>query len=198
MAFDEFRIGKVRDRLLPAENTVRKEVPVATGVLDYFPAALAEVARVSMAGNLQHNGPTAPLVWSRDRGKDQENAIVRHFLERGGIDSDGIRHSAKLAWRALALLQLELENAGAPMARGARLVGPQVDDPRTPQSTLAQNAAAQYNPHSPYQDEPLSPRELGIPSAPTSDYQGEAIEAGRKAHESRYPQDYLSRKAPRE
>jgi hypothetical protein len=42
-------------------------------------------------------------------------------MERGKIDTDGQRHSAKLAWRALALLQLELEAEGAPIARGARL-----------------------------------------------------------------------------
>jgi hypothetical protein len=40
-------------------------------------------------------------------------------MERGGLDKDGVRHSAKMAWRALALLQLELEAEGAPMARNA-------------------------------------------------------------------------------
>jgi hypothetical protein len=34
---------------------------------------------------------------------------MRHFLERGTLDKDGIRHSAKVAWRALAILQLEIE-----------------------------------------------------------------------------------------
>ena len=41
-------------------------------------------------------------------------------MERGTIDTDGTRHSAKMVWRALAVLQLELEEAGAPLARGAR------------------------------------------------------------------------------
>jgi len=31
------------------------------------------------------------------------------LIDRGKFDTDGQRHSAKLAWRALALLQLELE-----------------------------------------------------------------------------------------
>jgi hypothetical protein len=30
-----------------------------------------------------------------------------------------VRHTAYVAWRALALLQEELESAGAPQARGA-------------------------------------------------------------------------------
>ena len=34
---------------------------------------------------------------------------MRHFVDRGTLDSDGVRHSAKVAWRALALLQKEIE-----------------------------------------------------------------------------------------
>ncbi len=104
---------------LPTTAAERKQIPIASGVLDYFPAALVEIARVSYAGNEQHN-PGQPLHWARGKSMDQSDTIIRHFLERGTIDSDGLRHSAKMAWRALALLQLELEAAGAPMAPGAR------------------------------------------------------------------------------
>jgi hypothetical protein len=79
---------------------------------------LAEVAKVSYQGNQQHN-PGEPLHWARNKSTDQADTIIRHFMERGKMDSDGMRHSAKLAWRALALLQLELEAEGAPIARGA-------------------------------------------------------------------------------
>jgi len=34
---------------------------------------------------------------------------VRHLLKAGTLDADGVRHSAKVAWRALALLQRELD-----------------------------------------------------------------------------------------
>jgi hypothetical protein len=105
--------------LLPTDPQERKEIPIGSGVLDYFPAALAEIAKVSYHGNKQHN-PGQPLHWDRGKSTDQSDTIIRHYLERGGIDSDGQRHSAKLAWRALALLQLELEAAGAPKARGAK------------------------------------------------------------------------------
>jgi hypothetical protein len=106
--------------LLPTDSQERKAVPLASGVFDYFPAALAEIARVSKAGNDKHN-PGEPLHWARGKSMDQADAIARHLLERGGIDVDtGMRHSAELAWRALALLQLELEEAGAPLARGSR------------------------------------------------------------------------------
>lgn len=86
----------------------RKGTPIATGVLDYFPRALAEVAKCSKAGNDQHN-PGKPLQWDRTKSTDHADCIARHLIDRGTRDTDGIRHSAKLAWRALALLEVELE-----------------------------------------------------------------------------------------
>ena len=93
---------------LPTDKQARKETPIASGVLDYFPDALAEVARVSFIGNQQHN-PGQPLHWAREKSTDESDALIRHFLERGTMDTDGTRHSAKVAWRALALLQKEIE-----------------------------------------------------------------------------------------
>lgn len=93
---------------LPSGSKERKELPVCTGVLDYFPDAIAEVAQVSKQGNDQHN-PGEPLHWAREKSADHADCIARHLLERGTQDVDGMRHSAKLAWRALALLQVELE-----------------------------------------------------------------------------------------
>jgi len=107
-------------KLLPEDAKERKSIPVGTGVLDYFPAAIVEVAKVSKAGNDQHN-PGQPLHWARGKSQDQADTMIRHFLERGTFDSDGIRHSAKMVWRALAILQLELEAEGVPIARGAKL-----------------------------------------------------------------------------
>ena len=95
---------------LPSDPHERKAVPIASGVLDYFPAALAAVAACSRAGNEQHH-PGRPLHWDRAKSTDHADCIVRHLIDRGHIDTDGIRHSAKLAWRALALLQTELEAA---------------------------------------------------------------------------------------
>lgn len=110
--------------ILPTDAAERKAIPLCTGLLDYFPAALAEVAKVSLQGNIQHNGSDAPLHWARGKSMDQSDTIIRHLAERGKLDTDGMRHSAKVAWRALALLQLELEAEGAPLARGAKLPEP--------------------------------------------------------------------------
>lgn len=105
--------------LLPTDPKERKAIPLATGVFDYFPAALIEIAKVSQAGNDQHN-PGQPLHWSREKSKDHADTAMRHFAERGTLDTDNTRHLAKACWRMLAMLQLELEEAGAPVARGAK------------------------------------------------------------------------------
>jgi hypothetical protein len=86
----------------------RKAIPLASGCLDYFPLALMEVAKCSLAGNEQHN-KGKPLHWDRSKSGDHADALLRHLVDRGTFDTDGIRHAAKIAWRALALLQEELE-----------------------------------------------------------------------------------------
>ena len=95
---------------LPVEAEERKKIPVVTGFLDYFPDAAAAVAELSLIANEQHN-PGQPLHWAREKSSDHVDCLGRHLLERGKVDTDGVRHSAKVAWRALAMLQLEIEAA---------------------------------------------------------------------------------------
>lgn len=95
---------------LPTDAAARKSIPIATGFVDYFPDAIAAVARLSQAGNDQHH-PGTPLHWDRSKSGDESDALMRHFLDRGTFDTDGIRHSAKVAWRAMALLQKEIEQS---------------------------------------------------------------------------------------
>jgi hypothetical protein len=94
---------------LPTDAKERKKYPIVTGVLNYFPDAIAAVAYVSYIGNLQHNGPDAPLHWDRSKSSDEDNTMLRHYMERGTLDTDGTRHLAKATWRLLALLQKECE-----------------------------------------------------------------------------------------
>ncbi len=86
----------------------RKAYPMARGCLDYFPDALAAVANASYLANEQHN-PGEPIQWTRGKSGDHADALLRHLSQRGTLDKDGVLHSAKVAWRALALLQVELE-----------------------------------------------------------------------------------------
>lgn len=94
---------------LPTDAQTRKDCPVVTGLLDYFPLACAYVGHVSKVGNDQHN-PGQPMRWVREKSTDHADCVGRHLSERGGRDKDGLRHTGKVAWRALALLQTELEN----------------------------------------------------------------------------------------
>lgn len=95
-----------------ADAQKRKQAPVGTGVIDYFPDALWAIAECSRMGNDQHN-PGKPLHWDRSKSQDESDCLIRHFIERGTMDTDGIRHSAKMAWRALAYLQKEIEAEAA-------------------------------------------------------------------------------------
>lgn len=109
-----------RERILNGSSEHRKNFPITRGVLDYFPDAIAAVAEVSRLGNEKHN-PGENMHWARGKSMDHADCIVRHLIERGGVDSEGVRHTASLAWRALALLQEELEEAhDLPFPRGAR------------------------------------------------------------------------------
>lgn len=95
--------------ILTHDAKARKERPIARGVLDYFPDALAEVAHVSFIGNEQHN-PGEVMHWAPAKSTDHADCILRHLIDRGKLDKDGLRHTAKVAWRALALLQTELDS----------------------------------------------------------------------------------------
>lgn len=97
---------------LTTDKNLRKNTPMFSGLLAYFPDALAEVARVSEAGSRQHH-PGEPLHWDKSKSTDHADCIVRHLIDSGTLDDDGMRHSAKTAWRSLALLQIEIENERA-------------------------------------------------------------------------------------
>ena len=101
-------IEPFNDMILSTDATARKNTPITTGVLDYFPRALAAVAQCSKAGNDQHN-PGKPLHWAKEKSKDHADCIARHLIDRNSNDTDGVPHAAKLAWRALALLEIMLE-----------------------------------------------------------------------------------------
>lgn len=93
---------------IPEKQELRNEYPMASGLLDYFPNALAEVSRLSYLATQQHH-PGEKMHWDRSKSTDHLNKIVRHAVDAGRFDDKGLRHSTMLAWRALANLQEELE-----------------------------------------------------------------------------------------
>lgn len=95
---------------LTTDAQERKDTPIYHGFIQYFPKAMAEVARLSLAANEQHN-PGTKMHWDRSKSGDELEALTRHLVDAGSLDDDGQRHSAKIAWRAMANLEKELEVA---------------------------------------------------------------------------------------
>lgn len=93
----------------PDPSADRKATPLFSGCLNYFPDALLMVSRLSKLGNDKHN-PGQPLHWAKGKSADHADCLARHLLAHGTIDPDtGFSHTVAVAWRALALLQTELE-----------------------------------------------------------------------------------------
>lgn len=100
-----------RTSLVSSESESRKSQPVFTGVVKYFPDALKYVSKVSKKGNDQHHSDK-PLHWDKSKSTDNEDALARHLIDHSQdpVDDDGLLHLGKVAWRALAALQIYLEN----------------------------------------------------------------------------------------
>ena len=125
---------------LPTDSNERKDYPLVSGCLNYFPAALAGVAKLSLEGNRKHN-PDEELHHARDKSTDHADCLVRHLIDLQGLlkihsstvtvsrnepasvslGTHILREASAVAWRALALSQeLHESLAGSPLAPGAR------------------------------------------------------------------------------
>jgi hypothetical protein len=107
--------------VLPQTSAERKEYPIHSGVFRYFPAALAEVSRVSKFGNDKHC-PEGELTHMRGLSMDHFDCILRHLIDHEDDPLEpesGLYQLAFVAWRALAALQEFLESEGAPDAPAA-------------------------------------------------------------------------------
>jgi hypothetical protein len=107
--------------VLPVDSQERKEIPIFSGVLNYFPLAVAAVARVSKRGNDKHN-PGEPLHWAREKSTEHADCIARHLIDIETLNDAGeYEDAAALAWRALAKLQeLEEKRLGKLYSRGSK------------------------------------------------------------------------------
>jgi hypothetical protein len=105
---------------LPTAAAAREEHPIQTGCIDYFPDAVAEIAKLSFDATKQHH-PSEEMHWQRDKSTAHADKIQRHQIERFDKDSDGHYHATKVAWRALAQLQELLEETrGLPPSRASQ------------------------------------------------------------------------------
>jgi len=99
------KCAQISDTLFPAPD--RKEYPLFTGWLRYFPHAHAAASRCSHIANEQHN-PGEPVHWDKSKSIGEGNELLRHLLQAGTRDADGQRHSVKVLWRAAELVEREI------------------------------------------------------------------------------------------
>lgn len=97
------------------DSAKRKNMPLFSGVLMYFPDALLAIAEHSKKGSDKHN-PGEPMRWAKEKSPDQADCVARHLLDIGPDwdkidDETGSLHATALAWRALALLQTVLDRS---------------------------------------------------------------------------------------
>jgi hypothetical protein len=121
--------------VLPSNDEERKNLPIFKMVCNYFPKALREVTRVCVANNVRYNPDRKPadINWARGKSNDQLGSLFRHILESaadGLVFEDlppevqaacgpGFEHVyvlAEAAWRALAALELQIEEQEAQVA----------------------------------------------------------------------------------
>ena len=93
---DELEVPEI----LPENAALRKEIPIHTGFVKYFPDAIAAVAKQSYVGGLQHGQTLENLHWDRTKSTDHLDAMMRHIVEEDWV---------AVAWRAMANLQQKIE-----------------------------------------------------------------------------------------
>jgi hypothetical protein len=102
--------------MLPTDPKERKEIPIYSGFVKYFPKGMAAVAMLSFIANKQHN-PGQPLHWAKEKSTDELDALMRHLDEIAqGVDydTDEVLMDIKVAWRAMANLERRLDAGMAP------------------------------------------------------------------------------------
>ena len=109
-------VPTLEQSVMPEDSKTRKGIPLHRGLLAYFPSALASVAQVSRVCNDKHN-PGQPIHWSKENSNDHQDALLRHLIDTASDPEardpeDGTLLAAKVAWRALAQLQV-LHDSGA-------------------------------------------------------------------------------------
>jgi hypothetical protein len=128
------------DWLNSLSSAERKECAIAMGFDAYFPDAAALVARHSVRANEKHN-PGQPVHWSRGKSNDHEDCVARHSrsiaVDPSSADGDGAFHIVCRAWRAMAALQIWIEERHA---KGL---------PMDPENVVVGGLPPSWNPHDP-------------------------------------------------
>ncbi len=153
--------------MLPTNRDARNALPVWDGCFAYFPDVWAEVAKVSVLGNLQHNLGDK-LFWNTHVSTDHANKVIRHMLDdaAGNVtDDDGkTMHLAKALWRIAAMLQLRCWARDGKDEHGKQLSKPGTEVERQPH--------AEPTPFSPFDWGALQKLRSGLPPIRPGSFDG--------------------------
>lgn len=116
--------------LFPADDKLRKMLPIFKYLTRYFPKAHREVTKVCVVNNVRYNPDRSPadINWNRGKSPDQLGSAFRHMAEAAvdgqvfepvpeeiakitGIDK--VYVLAEAMWRIGAELELEIERQEA-------------------------------------------------------------------------------------
>lgn len=98
--------------ILPTDSATRKTYPVYSGFMAYFPKSIATLAHHSYKSNEKHN-PGEDMHWDRDKSPDHLDCMARHMLDQLDVELDSIEEKTATAWRAMAELEIALEEKAA-------------------------------------------------------------------------------------
>lgn len=78
-----------------------------------FPRAIQAVAEISEVGDAKHKGTVRSYLSIENGHQEFSEAMMRHIFDeilKGPIDSEcNVLHAARIAWGALARLEIQLE-----------------------------------------------------------------------------------------
>ena len=97
---------KSLETALPVDADERKEYPIYSGFMCYFPSAISAVSHLSWIGNQQHH-PDEELHWDMNKSADEKDALGRHMIDEitSSTRAQQIEEATKMAWRSMANLE---------------------------------------------------------------------------------------------
>ena len=93
--------------MLPTDSKARKDIPIYTGFVRFFPDAMGAVAQLSQIATLKHTPGATIAVWNKAKSTDELDCLMRHMVDdvNEPYDRDNVLHATKVAWRGMANLQ---------------------------------------------------------------------------------------------
>ncbi len=85
--------------IFPQDDKERQKAPVGQFVRDFFPHAIAALARHSWENQQKHTPGSTKLTWAKDKSVGNGDQLLRHFMDGEYVHT---------AWRALELLERQL------------------------------------------------------------------------------------------